>query len=268
MSHSRDRIDWVLGYLSVLGFCFLFCFGIGFWLTFSKVGWLWFQGRRVPEDILKFLYLHWGKSQDFWLAHSLSFYGVSLILGLVLGVVVFCTWRLSGLVRVYLISQFILFLTLLDLVSKTVIFELYRDGRPRPVVEGILYFTYRENTGAAWSILAGKTVLLVSLSVVALIFLLYLFLTSRSVWIDIALILIFAGALGNLYDRAWFGYVRDFLDLNKLWPVFNLADSFIVVGAVLLFLLTARQERREEVEVEGGGSQKGVFDAGEGGRKG
>ncbi len=62
-----------------------------------------------------------------------------------------------------------------------------------------------------------------------------------SVWGKLALALIMGGAVGNLFDRLVYGYVIDFIDI-KVWPVFNLADSAVVVGAAVLILVLWHQE--------------------------
>jgi signal peptidase II len=64
----------------------------------------------------------------------------------------------------------------------------------------------------------------------------------KNTWQRIALALILGGAVGNLIDRALLGYVVDFIDV-RIWPVFNIADSAITVGAVLLCIHYLRGER-------------------------
>jgi signal peptidase II len=93
------------------------------------------------------------------------------------------------------------------------------------------------------------------ISVAAVILIIYLFLNSetadrRTNW---ALTLILAGAAGNLYDRAVYGYVVDFLDFymgTYHWPAFNVADTCITIGAGLLLLGTLRGTARQREEAE------------------
>lgn len=125
------------------------------------------------------------------------------------------------------------------------------------VIPGFFSITHVENTGAAFSLLADwpprvRVPLLVSFSTVALIVVGYLLWNSvaRFTWAGLALALILGGAIGNLYDRLVYGQVTDFLHFYigpHAWPDFNLADSAICVGAVLLSLalLFGRDERRE-----------------------
>jgi len=93
---------------------------------------------------------------------------------------------------------------------------------------------YTENTGAAFSLLSGARWFFI---VVALIVLSALWLNRRqfdnSAWQHWGLILLMGGTLGNLLDRILFGVVRDFIDLGW-WPVFNIADSALVVGAIII----------------------------------
>jgi len=114
------------------------------------------------------------------------------------------------------------------------------------IIPGFFRLTHTENTGAAFSLFADspshwKTVLLIGFSAVAMVVV--------SVWLwrqshplsltGIALSLILGGAMGNLWDRVASGRVVDFLLFyvkNYQWPVFNLADSSIVVGAALLVI--------------------------------
>ena len=109
-------------------------------------------------------------------------------------------------------------------------------NNPVSVIRGIFSLTLVHNRGAAFGILKNQVPLFIFTSVVAVI-LIYSELKSnkhRKAY-SIALSLILAGALGNLIDRILFGYVIDFLDFH-IWPVFNVADSSITVGAVLLVI--------------------------------
>jgi len=104
-------------------------------------------------------------------------------------------------------------------------------------VAPFLRLTYVENTGAAFGVLVGRNDLFI---VVAVVLMGALLAWRRRLppgrrWAHLGLGLILAGAVGNLYDRIAYGYVVDFVDLI-VWPVFNVADSAISVGAGLLAL--------------------------------
>jgi signal peptidase II len=104
------------------------------------------------------------------------------------------------------------------------------------VIPGVLYLTLVHNRGAAFGILQGAVSLCIVVSAAA-IFFIYLRLKKGAQGISglyrFSLSLVFAGALGNLVDRIRYGYVVDFIDL-RVWPVFNVADCAITVGAILL----------------------------------
>ncbi len=114
------------------------------------------------------------------------------------------------------------------------------------VIPGFFRITHTENTGAAFSLFADspahwKTAMLIGFSLVAMI--VVSILLWKQSWAlsktGIALSLILGGAFGNLWDRATHGRVVDFLLVyvkQYQWPVFNLADSAIVIGACLLVL--------------------------------
>ena len=114
------------------------------------------------------------------------------------------------------------------------------------VIRGFFSITHTENTGAAFSLFADspahwKTAMLISFSVIAMIVVsILLWKQARALTMTgIALSLILGGAVGNLWDRVASGRVVDFLLVyyqRYRWPVFNLADSAIVVGASLLVL--------------------------------
>jgi len=84
------------------------------------------------------------------------------------------------------------------------------------------------NTGAAFGILQGQNLFLILISLIALGFFILYYKKYQ-----IASMFVISGIIGNLIDRIFLGYVRDFIDL-RFWPVFNLADSFMVVGIGLL----------------------------------
>jgi signal peptidase II len=109
-----------------------------------------------------------------------------------------------------------------------------------PLIKGILHLTLVYNRGAAFGILKNQTSLFIVTSLIA-IFLIFLSLRKNNKFSQesLSLCLIVAGAIGNLIDRLFFGYVIDFLDL-RIWPVFNIADSAISIGAVLLGLSLIR----------------------------
>jgi signal peptidase II len=138
------------------------------------------------------------------------------------------------------------FVVLLDRWTKRLVAARLAMYAHIQIIPGFFRITHTENTGAAFSLFADspshwKTAMLISFSVVAMIIVsVLLWKQSRALTITgIALSLILGGAVGNLWDRVASGRVVDFLLLyvkQYQWPVFNLADSAIVVGASLLVL--------------------------------
>jgi signal peptidase II len=120
------------------------------------------------------------------------------------------------------------------------------------IIPGFFRLTHLENPGAAFSLFAEstspfKTALLVAFSLAALAVVGVLLWRSRDDYniTTLSLSLILGGAVGNLWDRLSDGMVTDFLDFYvgiHHWPPFNIADSAIVVGALLLLLHMLRQE--------------------------
>lgn len=135
---------------------------------------------------------------------------------------------------------------LLDRWTKHLVARRIRLYAHIQVIPGFFRLTHTENTGAAFSLFADsnapwKTGLLIAFSAVALIVVSVLLWKNNHAHIatGVGLSLIMGGALGNLWDRLAHGRVVDFLLLyvkHYQWPVFNLADSAIVVGAGLLIL--------------------------------
>ena len=113
---------------------------------------------------------------------------------------------------------------------------LYPDKRIN-IFENVFSIFATHNDGAGYSILSGKVWLLIIISVVflTLMFLFNHFHKSKSKTYKIAFDLIIAGAFGNLIDRVFLGYVRDFVSFDLIhFPVFNFADTCITIGVILL----------------------------------
>lgn len=142
---------------------------------------------------------------------------------------------------------------LLDQLSKWYVISTFTLGQSRRVIEHFFHFTYVRNPGAAFGILADNQLRLpffIGISIVAVIGILwYLRRTEDKPWQQLALGLVFGGAIGNLIDRVRFQEVIDFIDVhwyNYHWPAFNLADSAICVGVGILLLCSWREEGRKK----------------------
>jgi signal peptidase II len=138
-----------------------------------------------------------------------------------------------------------LVLVLLDQFSKQIFISSFDIGQSI-IINPYLSWTYLQNTGAAFSILADggevqKAFLLAVSVLVSVIVILWIHKTSEYQRQKLfGQFLLLSGAVGNLIDRAQYGYVVDFIDMHVngfYWPVFNLADSFIFIGVILLLFL-------------------------------
>jgi len=132
---------------------------------------------------------------------------------------------------VLIIVSTILFL---DQLSKFLVTHNLLVDHSFPVIKGVFHLTLVHNRGAAFGILKNQIPLFVVTAIVAIFMICANLKNNKEGKLySISLGLILAGALGNLIDRLFSGYVIDFLDF-RIWPVFNLADSAITIGAILL----------------------------------
>ncbi len=121
----------------------------------------------------------------------------------------------------------------------------WRNGQNYTVIEGFFNVTLVRNSGAAFGVLQGGRVFFVVASVVAIALIAYVGwrLPKESRYRRVLLALILGGAVGNLIDRLLYGQVIDFIQIGfrgHYWPVFNVADMAVTVGAALLVLYAVR----------------------------
>lgn len=143
-------------------------------------------------------------------------------------------------------------LLVLDQISKIYIDRNFFLGESVTVFENFFHITYIRNKGAAFGILAGspwRVPFFVTIGVIACIGLLWYLYATRAdqKLLQISLVMIFSGAIGNMIDRVRLAEVIDFLDVHWYqyhWPAFNVADSAITVGVGMMILDLWFEERR------------------------
>lgn len=134
----------------------------------------------------------------------------------------------------------------LDQVSKYLVIN-YLD-KEIMVIKNFFYLIYTKNEGAAFSILTGKRIFLILITLLVLgIIINYIIKNKSNKKIEvIAFSLVIGGSLGNLIDRVVRGFVVDFISVkifNYNFPIFNIGDSFICIGVFLLIFVSLRKER-------------------------
>ena len=131
---------------------------------------------------------------------------------------------------------------------------IYLKGQETKKVLGDFFvLRYLKNYGAAFGILQNKQIFLILLTAVILVMILYVYIktpdTPHYRLIRIFSIMLAAGAMGNMYDRFAHRYVIDFLYVSLIdFPVFNVADCYVVVGALLLIVLIFTLYRNDNFE--------------------
>jgi signal peptidase II len=148
------------------------------------------------------------------------------------------------------------FIVLIDQGTKYLAIIRLKDKQPISIINNFLQLKYVENRGAAFGILQNKQMPLIILTFLILIGIIYYLYKNRKLTkiSKISLWGIIGGSIGNLIDRIRLNFVVDFIDVN-FWgyydfPVFNLADSFLVVFTILLSILvfTEKYERVDKFE--------------------
>lgn len=131
----------------------------------------------------------------------------------------------------------------LDQLTKYLAVEFLKPVGSYPLWKDVLHLTYVENRGAAFGMLSNQRWVFMIFSSVAIVGLaVYLFRFCReNRWVKVALAMIIGGGIGNMIDRIALGYVVDFVDFTLIhFAVFNVADSFVSVGAVMLVIYFIR----------------------------
>ncbi|MGV8146472.1 MAG: signal peptidase II [Alkaliphilus sp.] len=144
----------------------------------------------------------------------------------------------------------IIIILALDKITKLLAIEYLQPIRTLPIIEDIFHLTYLENRGAAFGILQGQRIFFLiatTVVVIAIVIFMYKFKKMHRP-MKLGLNLIVAGAIGNLIDRIRFGFVVDFFDF-RIWPVFNIADSAVVVGAILVSYIVLKHDHFEPKEM-------------------
>ena len=150
--------------------------------------------------------------------------------------------------RIIIECLFILLLgviILIDQLTKHYFATNFEHKEVRPVIEGFFYFTYHRNSGAAWSFLAGVSWAQTFFKIMTVIALcafvgFYIYsIKNKYNWLKVGLIFAIGGTIGNFIDRLVMGEVIDFLGFifgNYYFPIFNIADSFLVVGTIMMLI--------------------------------
>ncbi|MFC7061281.1 signal peptidase II [Halobacillus seohaensis] len=140
---------------------------------------------------------------------------------------------------------------ILDQLTKWIVAQQMELRESIPVIENFFYITSHRNTGAAWGILQGQMWFFYIVTVIVVGVIIYYMnqYAKGSRFVGIALALLLAGAIGNFIDRLFRKEVVDFFDVyigSYNYPIFNIADSALVIGVILVMIATFVDERRKK----------------------
>ncbi len=145
--------------------------------------------------------------------------------------------------KIFIIAVISLFM---DQITKILIGIFFAFDKNYAIIKNFFSIHFIKNYGAAWSILDNKVDFLIAISLLA-IFIIYRYMYNfkHNKRNNIAFGFILGGVVGNLIDRIFLGYVRDFLSFQFFsyqYPIFNFADAFIVIGIFLLIVAILKGE--------------------------
>ncbi|UOQ85507.1 signal peptidase II [Gracilibacillus salinarum] len=150
--------------------------------------------------------------------------------------------------RIYLIAITVI---LVDQVTKYLVVANMEIGDRLTVIESFFYITSHRNSGAAWGILQGQMGFFYIITIIVIGFIIFYIqkFAKDSKWLGIALAFVLGGAIGNFIDRLFRKEVVDFFDVyigSYDYPIFNIADSALVVGVIFIFIYTFFDERNQK----------------------
>lgn len=145
----------------------------------------------------------------------------------------------SLIIKYSLFGLLAVIIAVADQITKIMIQKSFVTGQSVEVIKGVLNFTYVKNEGAAFGIMQGAKAafIIITVAVFAAAFIYFKKYRPASPLFLTATAFVLSGAVGNLIDRVVLGYVRDFIDVAFMdFPVFNIADSMICIGALLIVI--------------------------------
>lgn len=169
----------------------------------------------------------------------------------------------TGIVKkkwwIYLVELAVVAIILVaDLLSKQAAWEYLENYGVKELIPHLFNLVMVKNMGAGFGIFQGKTIALTVVTFIVVICIcVYLFFALKeSEWLRISLVFVTAGGIGNIVDRIALGYVRDFIQFAfwESFPVFNIADSFVTIGAfmlvVVLIIMLVQEGKKKQKEFE------------------
>lgn len=145
----------------------------------------------------------------------------------------------SEYISVFVIALFIVFL---DQISKYFFIQKFQLYQSVPIIKNIFHLTLIKNTGAAFSLFSGNNALFFWISLIIIGYIIYsLSQFPKNKLVIFSLGFILGGAIGNILDRIFYGGIVDFLDF-RIWPIFNLADTFITLGVIGIIVYYFKDE--------------------------
>lgn len=139
--------------------------------------------------------------------------------------------------KVLIISLTAFLIIFFDQLTKFLITKNLKVNQSLDIINNIFHLTFVKNTGAGFGILKGYNILLILISLIVIGTIFYYFrkIKENEYLLQLIIAFILGGTIGNLIDRVRLNYVIDFLDF-RIWPVFNVADSFITIGIIGLVI--------------------------------
>lgn len=143
-----------------------------------------------------------------------------------------------------------LIVIIVDQISKWIVRRSMELGEKITVIDNFFYLTSHRNSGAAWGILEGRMGFFYAITILVVVGMIYYMhkYAKKDVLLGIGLSLFLGGAIGNFIDRLLFQEVTDFFDFIIFgydFPIFNVADSALTVGVIIIIIATIMDERKK-----------------------
>ena len=150
------------------------------------------------------------------------------------------------------------YLLSLGIITLDLILKAVTDGNDTTIIGGLLSFVSVHNYGASWGVFSGAKIMFIIIAAVFLIGMVLFDIMYKkdfkaNGWYKVGFACVFGGIIGNMIDRIFVGYVRDFISLDFInFPVFNIADIALTVGcicfAVFVIFFAFRDDNKEQNE--------------------